>query len=313
MSPSPADELLDAVKTMARRHLSVRQWHALSRARRIPGEAQRALGALTSQVLSRAPLPVLAVLRERLRSVGRLDYRPAPVRMNVGSAIDLARLHSCAKEPETVAWLESELRPGDVFYDIGANVGAYSLVANAVTAGRTTVFSFEPGAATFAELCDNICLNEAQGSIFPMPVALSDGTGLGKFTYADRAAGAAAHNLTGARIDLTRPAPGVNSMEQFVLCYCLDELIDTFKLPAPNLVKIDVDGHELATLEGAPRTLADRRLRSLLVEAADQEVEERLAALLSGYGMMVTGRHSHRPGLVTNIVFRRVDDRRQEG
>ena len=60
-----------------------------------------------------------------------------------------------AKEPWTVAWLDDSVRPGDVVYDIGANVGVFSLIAAANLDGQGSVVAFEPGYANFSRLCEN--------------------------------------------------------------------------------------------------------------------------------------------------------------
>ena len=83
----------------------------------------RAAGAILAG-LRRLPLDVLSIVKSDLRPVGRLDYAASRIDMCVNSPWQLYRLRSCAKEPETVQWLESMVRPGDTFYDIGANVGA---------------------------------------------------------------------------------------------------------------------------------------------------------------------------------------------
>ena len=62
------------------------------------------------------------------------------------------------KEPGTVNWIETGVRDGDVFYDIGANIGIYSLLA-AARIGAGKVYSFEPDVSSFAGLLQVITLN----------------------------------------------------------------------------------------------------------------------------------------------------------
>src|SRR3954469_24979416 len=94
-------------------------------------------------------------LRDLLRPIAMLDYS-APIEMAINSSFDISRLRGCEKEPETVSWIESSLKPDSVFYDVGANVGAYALIA-AQEGVRT--FAIEPSPATFATLSENIILN----------------------------------------------------------------------------------------------------------------------------------------------------------
>src|SRR5687768_1401308 len=106
--------------------------------------ARTALGRLVTLLPNGAKLE----LRERAQIRGRLDYEKANLELFVESPTELhARLSSCAKEPETIAWLEQHLRDGDAFYDVGANVGAYSLVAAVNPREGVKVVAFEPGFA----------------------------------------------------------------------------------------------------------------------------------------------------------------------
>jgi FkbM family methyltransferase len=190
--------------------------------------------------------------------VGRLDYDGAEIVVGVTSRSELtSRLRPCAKEPWTVRWLEERLRDGDVLYDIGANVGAYALIAAAIGRPGTRVVALEPGYASYAALCDNVRLNGAEDVILPLPVLLGEGTGLVDLGYRDVAAGAADHTL-----DPAAPA----AYRQPALAYRLDDLVAQLELPPPSLVKVDVDGAEGAVLAGAPETLARPELRSVLVE-----------------------------------------------
>ena len=83
------------------------------------------------------------------------------------------RARSCKKEPWTVAWIEESMSGGGVLYDVGANVGTFSLVAAKVCARRGTVVAFEPGFASYAHLCGNIVLNRCEAIIIPVPLALA--------------------------------------------------------------------------------------------------------------------------------------------
>jgi FkbM family methyltransferase len=222
--------------------------------------------------------------------------------MAVNSPWQAYRLASCAKEPETVRWLESEVRPGDCLYDVGANVGAYSLVASAVGGAGVRILAFEPGFGTFAELVRNIHLNHAERSITPLPIALSDRTGLADFRYSDTMPGAALHSGGNRVADV--PAELVLP----TVAYRLDDLIEALGLPPPSLLKLDVDGPELEVLKGADRTLANPSLRSCLVELergtpASGEVVE----LLAGKGFAVTARHVRGgTGPLENVIFGRM-------
>ena len=89
-------------------------------------------------------------------TVETLDYPGAKILMEAETQQEMGyRIHSCQKEPWTVAMIE-RMQPGDVLYDIGANVGAYTLVAAAL---HHRVVAIEPGYANYARLCQNPTMN----------------------------------------------------------------------------------------------------------------------------------------------------------
>lgn len=245
--------------------------------------------------------------RERSGVIAPLDYAGGGIRLHVDSVVELAaRIHACRKEPETVAWIEGWVRPGDVFYDIGANVGAYALVADRHTRGGARVYAFEPGVVNYVQLSRNIFLNEAQGRLTPLHLALSDRTGLTTFVYSSLAPGAAFHQLA--------PAEGQGRLEQPVLTYRLDDAIASLGLPAPNHIKLDVDGHEAPILHGAAGALRDPSLRSLLVELDAAELPDGEAIeLLRNAGFDLRSTHPHGPTGPVNCIFARPAPARAAG
>jgi FkbM family methyltransferase len=182
-----------------------------------------------------------------------LDYPGAEIKLVPASG---KRHRSCEKEPFTVDWIERHLRNGETLYDIGANVGAYSLVAAKAVPGARVV-AFEPAFPAFSVLCENIVLNGLHDRITPLPVALGDATALRTFRYSSLKPSDAGHN-----------APRASAYTQPVAAYRLDDLVRQFELPWPTHIKLDVDGFEVAVLEGATDTLAAPELRTLMVEIA---------------------------------------------
>jgi FkbM family methyltransferase len=178
----------------------------------------------------------------------------------------MVRVRGCAKEPFTVEWIHNRIGGGEVLYDIGANVGVYSLVAARKPNGAARVFCFEASYANVASLCANIILNNAGDLVTPLPVALAHSTGMNVLSLRDVKAGAARHALGDAP-----PEDGPTLYKQPVLTFRLDDAIDSFGLPLPNHIKLDVDGGELAVLEGAARTLASPTLRSILIEVTTSQ------------------------------------------
>jgi len=195
-----------------------------------------------------------------------LDYDRADILMRVTTKGELVRLRGCAKEPFTIEWIHSRIRGGDVLYDIGANVGVYSLVAAKQPGGGARVIAFEANYATVDSLCANIVLNDLGAQITPLPIALSDATAMNVFSLRDLNAGSARHAL-----GYGPPEDGPTLYQQPVLMFTLDDVIEMFGLPQPNHIKLDVDGGELAVLRGASRTLASSSLHSMLIEVSSTQ------------------------------------------
>jgi hypothetical protein len=110
-------------------------------------------------------------------SIVELRHAPASLRLYATNDFERKyRARACDREPWTVAWLDSHVQPGDVVFDIGANVGPFSLIAAVRVGANGRVFAFEPGYASFARLCDNIVLNEFDDRIVPIPMPLAAAT-----------------------------------------------------------------------------------------------------------------------------------------
>lgn len=192
--------------------------------------------------------------------------RGATISIGVRSRMEMMRVLTYeSKEPEILDWIDRMVRPGDVFYDVGANIGVYSLYAAAAGA---RVYAFEPEALNFARLNENIVANHRSGSIVGYPIGIADAGGIAELHLSEFLEGAALHAVHRlAEASDQRPAH-----RQGVLVSSLDELKGRFSLPAPTHIKIDVDGLEPAIVHGAALTLADQRLRSILIEInADQD------------------------------------------
>lgn len=248
------------------------------------------------------PLRLMRLIKVSLggRVLGRLDYEKRRIFMSVSSFLQLGRLRACRKEPETVAWIESFVKPGDTFYDIGANVGAYSFVAWAVAGEKSKIFAFEPGAPTFAALKKNIELNNASNSITAYKIACTDKTGTFTFHYRSKKPGDASHALTkeGELPDEKFKAAAREEIKGFAV----DDFIVQSRLSRPNHIKIDVDGSELAVIRGAVGTLKYPGLRSILIEIDEKRAEAgEIMTILENAGFRP--RSKHRRGSARKRVF----------
>jgi len=243
-------------------------------------------------------------IKESILVTGRLDYPRQGIQMSLDTLTQVARLGACKKEPETIAWLERCMRPGDVFFDVGANVGAYSLVADSIAGGQSQIYAFEPSYSTFAALVENVRLNHSGDRIHPLQIALADATKLESFHYSSTVPGAAMHSSGLPANDDERPFCPV--YDQAVLAFRLDDLITRFELPVPTHLKIDVDGAEWRVIQGAAATLARPELRSLLVEIEQHKQSAReIPRVVESHGFELVSKNERQLRGCFNYIFER--------
>jgi FkbM family methyltransferase len=223
----------------------------------------------------------------------KMDYEKRDIFLNINSDIEYnVRVHSCKKEPEMITWIQDFMKDGDVFYDIGSNVGAYSLIASKYFEGKVKVYAFEPGFMTFVELCRNIVTNKCQDSITPLNIAMSDKTAIDVFNYNNLTPGGALHAF-GEPLDC-KGEVFTPVFRQQILSYRIDDLVRQFGLRMPNHIKIDVDGIEYKILEGAGAILKNSALRSVMLELEqDTEGADMIIKLMSQSGFRVHSKHRY--------------------
>ena len=235
--------------------------------------------------LAHAPLRLRSLMRI-VPAVVPIDYPGVSIVVHSPTDYYVRRI-SAAKEPFTVKWIEA-MKAGDVLYDVGANVGTYSLIAAKHHRGKVRIYAFEPGYANYAALCDNLKINAASGEITAFPVALGETTGTATFFYSDVTAAASGHTL-GEAVDY-KQQPFAPAFSHQVLTWTLDEFIQQYRLPWPTHLKIDVDGTEFGIFRGAPKTL--ERLQHLIVELNERDSQfQEVLAFLKNYGLSMTYRH----------------------
>jgi FkbM family methyltransferase len=153
-------------------------------------------------------------------------------------------------EFDEMAFVLHFLRPSELFVDIGANIGAYSVLA-AGGVGAEAV-AFEPSPRTFSQLKRNIALNELGNRVKIKNVALGAVAGKIEFT---QELGTENHVVTGQ-------ARHAGATESIVVNTLDAELVEL----NPRLIKIDVEGFETKVFESASGVLENRSLAGMIVE-----------------------------------------------
>jgi FkbM family methyltransferase len=162
------------------------------------------------------------------------DYRVAP----------METLNFFDYEKEESTMMEQLVADGDNFFDIGANIGWYSINI-AASRRASTVYAFEPIPTTYARLGENLALN-ACPNIRPYNFGLSEQAGEFTFYYPPEGSGnASAVNLTG-RSDVRTAQCEVRTLDGFTA----DTGIRV------DFIKCDVEGAELLVFKGGLQTIA---------------------------------------------------------
>jgi len=188
---------------------------------------------------------------------------PLPFAIDLSAEIPRFRAETFwSKEPETLEWINRNLGDKsnvDLFIDVGANIGIYSLYASIVNQG-VSIISIEPFSANFFELEKNISLNNKQNQIVALEVALSSRSGRGNLRIADDRLGS-----SGSQIEVTDEFSAQTIVETG------DRLVDSrsdllSQSGGKVMLKIDTDGNELDVLLGFSESFGKGIIGTVLVE-----------------------------------------------
>jgi len=183
------------------------------------------------------PYPILYTYTENARFI-----------IKKGLAGATGNLYCGLMEYEDMAFLLHFLRPNDLFIDIGANVGAYTILASSEINAKT--IAIEPVPSTFKNLMENIFINQMQEKVKALNIGLGSKNGKLKFTKSfDSVNHVATENETDTiEVD-------VDTLDTILL-----------KETCPMLLKIDVEGFETEVLNGADTTLSNKSLKAIIIE-----------------------------------------------
>jgi FkbM family methyltransferase len=200
------------------------------------------------------------------------------------------------KEPETLQWIDS-IPEGAVLWDVGANVGLYSVYA--AKKKNCRVYSFEPSVFNLELLARNISLNGVTEQVCIIPLALSDNLRTSYMRMTTTEWGGA---LSTFGKDFGWDGKKIQQVFQFqTVGLSMDDAAHRLSIPRPEFVKMDVDGLEHLILEGGPVVLGE--IKGILIEANDdfKEQAEGVESLLTAAGLVIKEkRHSE---IVANSTF----------
>lgn len=169
--------------------------------------------------------------------------------------------------------LKRRLAPGDIFVDIGANAGIYSMTAAALVGHEGKVLSIEPNPALVDRLVFNMTLNGFDHQMLVEQAGVSDKAGYFDLVFD-------ASNLGGSSIVAVRSDEKIT-----VRCHTLLDIVMKYHLPRIDALKIDIEGAEDKALvpffKAAPAALYPK---TLIVENSPKDWKMDLQAVLQGAG-----------------------------
>jgi FkbM family methyltransferase len=187
-----------------------------------------------------------------------------------------------SKEPETLKWIDA-LPTGAIFWDIGANIGLYSIYAAKKSACE--VWAFEPSVFNLELLARNIYLNDLGKSICIVPIALSDRLGANQMLMTSTEWGGA---LSTFGENFGWDGKKIHEVFEFkTIGLSISDAVEKLKIPTPDYIKIDVDGIEHLILKGGLQVLST--VKGVLVEVNDafNQQSNQCNFLLSNAGLIL--------------------------
>ena len=249
----------------------LRNLPAKSRARMQGSFTQRLFDATLAVQTPRGPI-----------SFGLLGKSPG------GRAMDIL-----TKQPGTIEWIDG-FEPNGVFWDVGANIGVFTLYA--ALRGDTRIVAFEPAAVNYFLLSANVEANRFDGLVDCLLVGLGKQRGIGHLEVSQFNPGQS-FSFRGKQ---EKPYPG----RQAALLVSMDQLVEEFGAPCPNYIKIDVPGLTEAIVEGGVRMLQRKEVREVHIECSETGTAgRRVVEMFLRAGFVVVARHTH--GSTGNLTFAR--------
>ncbi|WP_410788749.1 FkbM family methyltransferase [Kribbella sp. C-35] len=234
--------------------------------------------------------PGLVKISPRWAATVRVRRQGVRLELDLRDNLQAVLYYAGRYEPAVRRFLRDELRCGDVVLDVGANIGAHALTAakRLRELGGGRVIAFEPAADSAAKLGAGAARNDVQLEV--VPAALGERRELATLRADSR------YDEADAGV---RSLYGDGEVVQEVPVLRLDDWAREHELDRLDVVKLDIEGAELAALAGASRTIKRLRPRAVLVEDKRPESSGRMHAVLDELGYLPTG-----AVLDHNAVFR---------
>jgi FkbM family methyltransferase len=171
------------------------------------------------------------------------------VNVNTASYIEWHLFFFGYYERHIVKLMKRLLKPGDVAFDIGANIGCHTLIMSSLVGKDGEIFAFEPHPTVFEKLRDNLDLNRAD-NVVPLRYAIAAESGDAILYSFDEA-------FANQGMSSLSPLNEPRAVLRFsVVCKTVDEMAESRHLDRLDFIKIDTEGHETSVILGAQESLA---------------------------------------------------------
>lgn len=244
----------------------------------------------------------LVVAAYRLKGgYAKVQVRDQSILISVDHLRTLKRAKTYSiKEPDTLDWLDS-FEPNSCYFDLGANIGQYSLYPAKKYGDQIRVFSFEPQNNNYYVLNKNIFFNGLGKNILSYCVAVSGQSEFSKLYIPKFIPGGNRSQFGDEDIENMKISA---THIQGIFGVTLDDLCGKWGFPYPNYMKIDVDGIEISILKGAKSVLTNPALKSVIVELGTTAEQEKAISLMQEAGLEVKQRSTRNWG-ETCLIFAR--------
>jgi FkbM family methyltransferase len=181
-----------------------------------------------------------------------------------------------SKEPETLEWIDNfknEAGKKIIFWDIGGNIGLYSIYA-AIKYRNIDITTFEPSTSNLQTLSRNISINKLNEKIKICQIPLTNKNNSFFMMKESQFEEGGALHVFGENFDF-EGNKFIEKNSYKIYGTSINYLLDNKILEIPDYIKIDVDGIEHLILLGANKYLQNSKIKSLSVEINDQFIEQR--------------------------------------
>ena len=171
-----------------------------------------------------------------------------------------------SKEPDTIQWIDNfDKNKEIIFWDIGANIGLFSIYSAQKHKGKIKVIDFEPSSSNLRVLTRNISMNNFSNKIFVNQIALTNKKNVFLDMNEPDFIEGSSLNTFGEKFNFE----GENFLAKQkykIFGTTIDTMIDESYLDIPDYIKIDVDGLEHLILEGGDKVFKNKKIKSVLIE-----------------------------------------------